>query len=168
MFAIDSYFENDYTNTFLYCGMTCEVALGLSCDIAYNEAMLNYKEGKSQNLRIIEVTTASGVSYKDPIYDTLRNAGFSSKLKNLVLYAKNKSLMVDDDRLFKSIDKIYSTRNKIVHVGSTKESDKAYEINAENALEAIERVNKFIEWLGLEGGFPSPELVNGKLEWVRT
>jgi hypothetical protein len=166
--AIDSYFNEDYTNTFLYCGMACEIALGLSCDIDYQRSVEEHKNSIKVRFNIENIPTAKGIVFKDPIYEYLKNASFPVKLRSLLLYSKGKSLFIDEEKLFSTISKIYLTRNKIVHTGNVEEEKNAYSINQKNALEAIYTVAKFLKWLDLDDNFPTPQYVDGELKWILT
>jgi len=124
---------------------------------------------KDDRFRVIELHQAGGVTVrKDPIYERLQNrSDFTVLINELSLYVLGRSLLMEDQVLFASAKRLYSTRNRIVHSGELPENDSnsTYSLDEGGAMASLRTAVSLFAWLGLRNDFPLPgmEFVPGPL-----
>lgn len=148
--ALNGLMNHEYKKTILYSSIAIESMLAIKLDIKYEEIINKRKNSKSH--RVSKFTTSSGQTYKDPIYQRLKEkTDFSFLLHERPLYLWNKSLLIENENLYKSAKKLYSTRNKIVHWGEPDSSISEYvQINYEGAQEAFSIARQIFQWAGID------------------
>lgn len=147
--ALDGFYKNDCRKTIIYSAIAIESMMAVKLDEIF-EGIINSKNDKSY--RVVEFTTHSGTDSKDPIFEKLcERTSFSSLLHERCLYVLNKSLLIENQDLYKSALSLYSTRNKIVHLGEPEngETNKYLEVNIEGAMEAYNIAVDIFNWMGI-------------------
>jgi hypothetical protein len=164
--AIVAYRDHDYRKAILYAAISAEVAFGSVIEDAYAHILAARKDDR---FRVIELHQAGGVIVpKDPIYERLQNrSDFTVLINELSLYVLGRSLLMEDQVLFASAKRLYSTRNRIVHSGelSENESNSIYSLDEGGAMASLRTAVSLFAWLGLRNDFPLPgmEFVPGPL-----
>jgi hypothetical protein len=159
--AILAYRDSDYRRA-----ISAEVAFGSTIEGAYAQILSARKDDR---FRVIELQRAGGVIvHKDPIYERLQNrSDFTVLINELSLYVLGRSLLMEDQVLFASAKRLYSTRNRIVHSGELpeNESNSTYSLDEGGAMASLKTAVSLFAWLGLRNDFPLPgmEFVPGPL-----
>jgi hypothetical protein len=71
-----------------------------------------------------------------------------------------RSLLADNQALYASAKRLYSTRNQLVHAGTLADgdSDPPYPLDSLGALAALRTVVALFSWMGIRDDFPMPEI----------
>lgn len=154
--AVEAHADHDYRKGILYAAMAVATAAGSILD-SYYETQLASGAGE---LRIITLAQAGGAAVrKDPIWQRLRERDdFGLLLHEAPLYLLRRSLLVENEALFKEAKTLYATRNKIVHRGEPPESDEAryLPIDLEGSSNALLCARDILQWLGVPDTYPLP------------
>ena len=157
--AVTAYRSREYQVAVLYAAMSMEVALGSVIDCEYRRTLSNPSDNR---YRIIVLEQAGGVKIlKDPIYERLRNGDrFDTRLHELALYVLHRSLLKDDENLYRRAKVLYATRNKIAHTGVVQEPGKDDLLSADEggAWEALSVSASLFSWLKLPKTVVLPRL----------
>ncbi len=148
--ALNGLLNHDYRKAILFSSIAIESMLAIKLDNEYNE-LIN-QNPINRNYRISESTTSKGKNLKDPIYLSLRSkTNFSYLLHECPLYIWNRSILLEDEKLYASAKKLYSTRNKIAHWGEPDNTLNDFlEINYKGAIEAFEISKNIFKWAEIE------------------
>lgn len=150
--ALKALESSDYRKAILYGAIALESLARTVLDAEYDRLMALDKPPK--HLRIIEMCQAGGsISKKDPIYKLLSDGdNFGRLLHELPLYLSNKSLLLDDQELYRLAVNLYRTRNRIGHGHEITETDKdVFAVNKKGASTALEVACKVFSWHGHKG-----------------
>lgn len=154
--AISAFSNSDYRRAILYAAMAIEIVANTKLEEAYERAI----QESPTDLRIICFHQAGGTTIKkDPIYESLSEAtNFSKALHERPLYLLKKSLLVENDVLYKTALKLYKTRNKIAHHGEppTDNGDHYFVMNYSSALEAVKCAVDIFKWFGISDPYFIP------------
>lgn len=135
--------SGDYRKSMLYSSIACDSLIS-------NTLIDRYSELRSKKKLKFEFKPDPRNSL-DPVYEQLSKAdNFSNKIHALSLYLLNKSLLIDNKQLYDAMLKVYSTRNKIAHLGEVPHEyeTKLLKIDRHGALYAFENALQFFAWLG--------------------
>jgi len=140
--AVSAHFDYDYRKSILYFCMACETVVSAKLHERYEELK---KKGK------LKYTVSDSGLTKDPIYEILRTNKWQFKFKihehSLCLF--DKSLKIDDQKLYDNLVKLYNTRNKIVHEGEIKlAKSNLLTIDKLGSNEAFDFTIDLFSWLG--------------------
>lgn len=156
--AVKAHCEHDYRRAILYAAMAAETVAGAILDGRY-EAQL---ASEAEDLRMITLRQAGGATVrKDPIWQRLRERDeFGLLLHEAPLYLLRRSLLVENEALFKEAKTLYTTRNKIVHRGEPPESNEAkyLAIDLEGSSQALLCARDILQWFGVSDTCPLPRL----------
>ncbi len=142
----------DFKKSIIYLCIACE---------SFISTLLNerYQLLKSKNkLKYKLIVDASET--KDPIYALLnKNDHFTTKIHETSLYLLNKSLLIGNKKLYDDINKLYKTRNQIVHYGDiSKKSEDYLTIDEKGAKKALDDTLEFFKWFDNPRDQISPEI----------
>ncbi len=142
--------SGDPRQALLLGAIAVEVLASTVIDEAYHAA-LDARPGRS-DLRIIERGSSGGVIVrKDPIYDLLRTSArrsFALLLHELPLYVLQRSLLQDDEDLYRAVLRLHGTRNLLAHQGEVSDPIEAFPVSHEGAREGLGAVRLVFEWFG--------------------
>lgn len=142
--SIEALLSQDYRKAILYACMACE------SNVSY-KLLDKYLGLKKRKKLKYSFTNAKSGDIDDPVYKELNKSDkFSNKIHEQSLYILNKSLLVENEKLYQGMINMYKTRNKIVHEGEVKNyHDKnLLSIDEKGAEKAIEYSIGFFNWLG--------------------
>ena len=111
--AVQAFRMSDYRRAILYTAIAIESLAAETLNNTY--ICLLSKRGTSDQWRMIELKQAGGESTrKDPIYEYLiARDDFGALLHERPLYLFQRSLLVEDQDLYRTARELYRTRNKI-------------------------------------------------------
>jgi hypothetical protein len=158
--AIKAYLDRDYRRAILYSAISVETMASVKLDEAY-QSLLHEGDSKGE-IRLISIPQRGGGNVvKDPIYEYLSNkADFKQLIHERPLYLLRRSLLTENEQLYRKALKLYSTRNKIVHKGdlTNNQNSSYFEISMAGAIEAIKCAAKLFEWFDIKEIYPLPIL----------
>lgn len=149
--ALEAHVEHDYRRAILYSALAVETFALDDLDKAYSDVLVN----RDISHRVQEIPGPGGLKVvKDPIYDAI-SAGdnFARLLHERPLYLKNRSLLEEDDKLYRRALSVYGTRNKIAHKGTPPNDPKHLPLSDSGAVEALETAIAVFRWLGDHGPY---------------
>jgi len=155
--AVAAHREADFRRAILYAAMSAEVVFGSVIDKAYERVIAAPHD---ERFRVIERAPAEGtLVLKDPIYERLRRrSDFDVLINELALYVLRRSLLVENETLYQKAKCLCTTRNKLAHTGVVNEIEsKAYPLDADGSLAALETASALFSWLGERADFPLPK-----------
>lgn len=146
--AFNGLINQEYRKTILYSSIAIESMLAIKLDEEYEKII---EKKKKTAYRISKFTTANGDVFKDPIYQRLKEkTNFSILLHERPLYIWKRSVLLEDENLYKSAKQLYSTRNKIVHWGEPDPSiNDLLKIDKEGANKAFTVARNLFKWAGI-------------------
>ena len=147
---------DDPRRTILYSAFAAEILAASVIDDAYAAAIES--SSPSGRFRFVRVTLPGGiVVLKDPVFDLLQEVAkhkFKRFLHELPLYALGRSLLEDDENLYRRALEIQATRNAIAHTGFADYSRaELIPVDSNGAQEALEVVRRVFKWFGVEDYF---------------
>ncbi|MBD1814285.1 hypothetical protein NDA07_04060 [Microcoleus vaginatus DQ-U2] len=157
--AIHAYKDKDYRRSLLYTAISVETLAATKSDEAYD--LISQNGDADKVLRLVSFSQKGGTLItKDPVYELLRRRSkFLELLHEIPLYIFGKSLRVDNEALYQKATKLYTTRNKIAHLGEPHAGNPTtFAMTAEDALEAIECAMNIFQWFEVSTHFPIPKL----------
>jgi hypothetical protein len=146
--------QHDYRKAILFSAIAMEVCVRRVIDDAHVQVLATRMGAH----RVIEVGVAGGARVaKDPIYDLMIKAAdrLARLLHEQSLYILNRSLLVENEALYREAVELYSTRNKIMHEGMPAEGGGILSIDASGAWRAIKTATEVLAWLGDAGPYLS-------------
>jgi len=161
--SLKAFDARDYRTAILYAAMSMEVLAATKLDEYYQEYIdIALKSKTSDNkLRIVFIPQPGGNSTaKDPIYEFLtKRTDFSQLLHERPLYLMEKSMLIQDQRLYQNALRLYRTRNKIAHLGAlpSSEPNTYFDLNQDGALQAIKCAVDIFRWFGEKARYPTPQ-----------
>ncbi len=148
--AISAHASHDYRKSILYSAIAVESAASI---VLENRFENHIKLSSSQNWRVIEIPQSGGkTARKDPIWSILREREDANALLHEgALYLLGRSLMLENDFLYRLARRLRSTRNKIVHLGEPPEqnSSQYLSIDQQGSSDALNCANEVLNWLGV-------------------
>jgi hypothetical protein len=161
--AISAHGASDYRKSILYSAMAVEAATAMVLDDYYEGTI---KGQNAKEWRVLEFTVKGGAkTRKDPIWAMLKQReDANSLLHEGALYILGRSLLAEDESWFQLVQKLRSTRNKIVHHGEPPNTnvDQYLPVDASGSSDALNCALGVLAWLGIgqdykvhESGFVS-------------
>lgn len=154
--ALAAFERNDYRQATLYSAISVESLARTFLDSAYEEAIAS--PNPPEHLNIVKFPQAGGVvQKKDPIFSLLYdNDNFQRLLHESPLYLTRRSLLVENENLYRRAINLYRTRNRLGHGHVVPEnSENLLSIDRTGALSGLETAIKVFEWYG-ETGYRLP------------
>jgi hypothetical protein len=147
--AISAHRTSDYRKSILYSAMAVESATAMMLDEHY-EGVIKPRDYKEW--RVLEFTVHGGTkTRKDPIWEMLKQReDANSLLHEGALYVLGRSLLAENERLYQIVQKLRSTRNKIVHHGEPPNTNvhQYLSIDASGSSDALNCAIGVLTWLG--------------------
>jgi hypothetical protein len=149
--AVQADQEGDFRKAILYGAIALEVCAQWVLEEAYEKALAD----RTARHRVIDRRVGAGdVRSKDPVWEMIsKNDSFGALLHERPLYLLGRSLLQDDEALYRRALKLYATRNKIVHRGVHAGDEQYLPISREGSVEAIDSATGTLAWLGDEGPY---------------
>jgi len=139
--AFDAVRNQEHSKTILFSAIAIEAMLANKYDELHGKSKRNKKQDKRypQNY----------VATDDAIYKVLKDGPFKRMLHEIPLYVLNRSIMMENPKLYQSLLKLYNTRNKIVHFGTPAdpENGKLLPISEQGARTAFSLLLDTFEWM---------------------
>ncbi|MDD4911167.1 MAG: hypothetical protein PHP57_02640 [Sideroxydans sp.] len=154
--ALAAFERNDYRQTVLYSAIAVESLARTYLDTAYEVAITS--PHPPMHLNILEFPQAGGiVQKKDPIFSLLYdNDNFQRLLHESPLYLTRRSLLAENENLYRRAINLYRTRNRLGHGHMIPEnSENLLSIDSVGALSGLETAISVFEWFG-ETGYRLP------------
>ncbi len=150
--ALHAFENRDYRKAILYGAISLESLARAIALSDYNRLL----EGDcdSAHLRVCEFQQAGDiVTKKDPVLDFLmKSEGFAKLLHEVPLYVSKRSLLIEDQILYRNAVNLYRTRNKLSHGQDVADNgDNLFPTNEKGVRSALECANKVFEWFGQTG-----------------
>lgn len=147
--ALNGLINRDYRKSILYFAIATESMMAIELDNKY-ELELSKKK-KNSKFRIVQFETSKTNNCRDPVYQKLREpTNFSMYLHERPLYLFGRSLFLENENLYQSALRLYSTRNKITHRGEpAKSANDFLSIDAKGAFEAYNTANQLFKWMDI-------------------
>lgn len=146
--AQKSLLQHEYNKTILFSVIAIESLLAHNYTKIYN-AEVN-RERKKRELRILRHHDGR---YYDPVFKMLNDGtNFLKLLHEIPLYLINRSILLENQQLYNTLRKLYTTRNKIVHWGAPLkiEDNILFEVNKASAAIAVKSANEVFKWVGID------------------
>jgi len=145
--AIYAIQQNDYRRAILYSALSVESLAYTKLDEKY-QSFLEHGDPTG----MIRVVTIRGDKKEDPIYKMMRErTHFRLLLHECPLYLEKRSLLLENEPLYQQAMKLYSTRNKIAHLGELPSDQKGDYFNLDllGAISALECTKDIFKWFGI-------------------
>jgi hypothetical protein len=155
--AFEAFRSQDYRRSILYSAVAVETMAAEVLDQEYERLLTG--DVAVEWWRVIELPTSSGTVRKDPVYDYLASRDdFRSLLHERPLYLMRRSLLVDNQEVFRRALALYKTRNKLVHRGAVppEGSDDHLQLNLYGAEQALECALAIFSWFGADSDYVRP------------
>lgn len=163
--ALAAFERNDYRQTVLYAAIAIESLARTYLGSVYERAVTSQQP--PAHLNIVEFPQAGGlVQKKDPVFSLLYdNDSFQRLLHESPLYLTRRSLLVENDDLYRRALSLYRTRNRLGHghVIPENNTENLLSIDSAGALNGLETAIQVFEWFG-ETGYRLPRLDSYKVE----
>lgn len=149
--ALEARAERDNKRAILYAAIAAESALSARLDDEYGN-ILKADVGQ-ERFRVVERPMAGGYTKReDPVYRAIPET-FRSLLHERSLYLLGRSILLDDEELYRKATSLYKTRNLLAH-GSDGEADpEVYPLDAGGAANALEVAARILDWTGDAGPY---------------
>src|SRR5262249_50025803 len=148
--------NSDYQKALLYAAIAVESMAEAQIEDRHSGQLDSLRP--QIRLRILPFKQAGGlVVRKYPIYEYLRRRkSFSVLLHELPLYVLGRSLLHEDQELYRLALKLYKTRNTLAHGRIPEDKDKEYQVSSHDAINALQCAKRVFEWYGCPTGFVLP------------
>ena len=149
--ALEAHVDQDYRKALLYGTIAVEAFARRQLE---NAASLNLDRSDARH-RVSSFPVAGGgrVS-KDPISDLLLESdNFPRLLHEAPLYILGRSLLLEKPETYRDVRRLYSTRNKIAHVGTPPSDGKYFAATKEDSTAALSAVVDAVAWYGDAGPY---------------
>jgi hypothetical protein len=141
--------DQDFRKALLYGAIAVESLASTRLAEEYARVLA----GADQRFRVIDIRTAKGIVRKDPIYESLGKDKFSRMLHERPLYLLGRSLSVEDEPTFTKAQKLYTTRNKLGHVGEVPAGADTFEVSEDGVRAGLQTAIKVLKWFGDTGPY---------------
>lgn len=151
--SINALIDQDYRRGLLYAAISVEALAATKLDEAYGFTIRAFDESDmdTSKFRMIQVTQAgNSVRVIDPVYEYLsKRTEFRLLLHERPLYLLGRSVLLEDESLYREIIRLYKTRNNIAHRGELVEDNgDLFRITLEDASAAVACAIRLFEWFG--------------------
>jgi hypothetical protein len=157
--AFAAYRADDDRSAILYAAISAETVFGFVIGKEYKRLKSSHDD---ERFRFIQLTQAGAVLvHKDPVYERLSRGSrldFHVLIHELALYVLRRSLLVENELLYKNAKRLHSTRNKIVHSSELgdKGSGDPFPIDKIGSITALETAVALFSWLGERSDYTLP------------
>ncbi|MES2810218.1 MAG: hypothetical protein V4619_16415 [Bacteroidota bacterium] len=145
--AYNASIYNEYNKVLLFSAIAVESLLGNTYHRIY-ERKRRLKKGNAD----LRIKTFNGTT-KDPVWEYLaERTDFKKLLHTAPLYLINRSILLEDESLYRRLIKLYNTRNKIVHWGAplVHNEDQLLPLNSDGASQSLDIAISVFNWLGID------------------
>lgn len=146
--AYSSWGNHEYNKVLLFATIAIESLLAHSYDKIYEK-----ERSRSKPRSSLRMAKGAMGHTKDPIWKALMDrTDFKKLLHEAPLYLINKSILLENETLYKDLVKLYNTRNKIVHWGApiAHSPDHLIELNSTGAFAALKMAIAVFNWIGID------------------
>lgn len=149
--ALEAHIEEDFRKALLYAAIAVEAFARVQLETMSGDNVV--RAGVCH--RIISLPQAGGANVrKDPISDLLfEGDSFSRLLHETPLYVLGRSLLVDRPDTYRKALRLYTTRNKIAHLGAPPIDEKHFAATLAGSTEALAAAVDAVEWFGDVGPY---------------
>lgn len=149
--ALQAHVEHDFRKALLCAAIAVESFARQRLQAAADE---NVRAAAPQH-RTASFTGAGGsTTNKDPIAELLlQSDSFTKLLHEAPLYILGRSLLLDRPNTYRDMTRLYSTRNKIAHMGMPPNEEKYFAMTMADAKVALHAAISALEWFGGGGSF---------------
>ena len=147
--ALHAFESRDYRKAILYSAISME-SLGRTMAFSDYKRLIE-SDADPQYLRVCEFTQAGDTtSKKDPVFDFLmKGENFPKLLHEVPLYISKRSLLMDNQALYRNAVNLYRTRNRLGHGQDvTDNADDLFPPNENGTRSALDCACKVFEWFG--------------------
>jgi len=144
--AYSSWGNHEYNKVLLFSTIATESLLAHTYDKIYE-----IEKTKARPKNTLRMAKGAMGHVKDPIWKALMDrTDFKKLLHEAPLYLINKSILLENEALYKDLIKLYNTRNKIVHLGApvVHSPDHFIELNSKGAFAALKMAIAVFNWVG--------------------
>lgn len=145
--AYASWGNQEYNKVLLFSTIAIESLLAHSYDKIYEQ-----ERSRSKPRSTLRMAKGAMGHTKDPIWKALMDrTDFKKLLHEAPLYLINKSILLENENLYRDLIKLYNTRNKIVHWGApiAHSPDHLIELNSKGAFAALKMAIAIFNWIGI-------------------
>lgn len=142
--------DDDDRKVILYSAIAVEAMVSTRLDEMHEAA----QTVRPDDLRMVSMRGAGGTTVaKDPVFEFLRKGSkFRTLLHELPLYVLRRSVLLEDEQLFQDLDKLYGTRNRLVHGGHADAAD-LLTIDYHGAKKALRSAISAYRWFDAAGRY---------------
>lgn len=149
--ALEAHVNADFRKALLYAAIALEAFGSVQLEAA---AAANVGRANACHRVISLPVNARADVQKDPISNLLLEGdNFSRLLHEAPLYILGRSLLVDRPDTYRRALRLYTTRNKIAHLGAQPLDEKYFPPTAEGSTEALDAAVDAIKWFGDPGPY---------------
>jgi len=144
--AIGANILGDHRRALLFAAMAVE-----SCARSYaSENHASALGCRAPIHRVVSLLQTGGAeAVKDPVYEVLAGTdNFGRLLHEIPLYLCNRSLLLDRPDVYRRARQLYTTRNKLAHVGEVSQQHGVFSITQEGAKDGLDAAIEVLQWLG--------------------
>lgn len=150
--AIESSFVSDERKAILYSAISVEVMAATRIQEIFEGA----SSIGNTDFRVIRIPQAGGIALeKDPVFDELRRnseRNFKLLLSALPLYVQRRSMLTEDQELYKELVLLHTTRNNLVHSANL-ERGECIPLNHVGMRRAVDAAIAAFRWFGAAGRY---------------
>jgi hypothetical protein len=164
MDSIQALIESDYRRALLFGAIAMETYAATALEESYQSLL--EADLSPNNMRLVSHQLPGGqVQRKDPIYAYLAKrtrTEIRSLLHEVPLYLYGRSLLLDDEALYRRAIRLYKSRNEIVHRGEILEGpESAFAFSRPDADAGVQTALDVCQWFGLSEHYvlPGGELI---------
>jgi hypothetical protein len=159
MDALEARTQRDYKKAILYAAIATESALSARLDEEYEKILQAGLD--CARFRVVERTLAgSCVKREDPVYAAIPET-FKTLLHERSLYVLGRSILLEDEDIYRQAVKLYKTRNLLAHGGAEAADQDVYSLDKRGAVGALAVAIRILEWTGDSGPYVlSDDMVN--------
>jgi hypothetical protein len=150
--ALEAIEASDFRKAILYGAIAMESLARTCLDIEYAKALASAQP--PAHLNICRFPQAGGaIVTKDPVFVFLfESDSFGRLLHETPLYLTRRSLLIDNQDLYRGAIKLYKTRNRIGHgVAYAADEQDLFELDRDGAYESLAVVISVANWFGVTG-----------------
>jgi hypothetical protein len=167
--SIQALSDGDNRRSLIYAAVAVETFVSSSIDAFFDRTLGG--DAAPTHLRVQKFTLPGGAEHrKDPVHSYLRTRSkvdFSLLIHELPLYVLNRSLLADDEGLYRDAIKLHRTRNQLVHKGLIDAADRQdlFQTDYQGAHGGVETAIKICRWFGMIEDYVLPG--GGRIEMIR-
>lgn len=150
---------HDYRRCIVFAAIAAEAGASARVEYLFEQK----KKNQPDELNLVSLPAAGGrTTTLDPVFDMLWRKTSGNYMKRAVheamLYLDSRSLLVENEDLFRRLKVLGATRNQLVHFGVLNETRDRLSVDEAGAKEAIKTASELLIWLGYKlPPAPGPE-----------